>query len=65
MAELSKELLKITHSINEGKGTLGLLVNDEAMGSDLKETIGNLRIASQDASNVIDELKGVSQRCEI
>ncbi|MDN3644383.1 MlaD family protein [Lutimonas halocynthiae] len=59
VAELSRELLKITRSINEGKGTLGLLVNDEAMGSDLKETIGNLKIASQDASQVIDELKVV------
>ena len=59
VAELSKELLKITQSINEGEGTLGLLVNDEAMGSDLKETIGNLKIASQDASIVIDDLKGV------
>ena len=57
VAELSKELLKITHSINEGKGTLGLLINDEAMGTDLKQTMGNLRMASQDASNVIDELK--------
>ena len=46
VAELSQELLKITHSINEGKGTLGLLVNDQAMGTDLKETIGNLKNAS-------------------
>lgn len=59
VAELSKELLKITQSINEGKGTLGLLVKDEEMGSDLKETIGNLKVASQNASDVIDELKGV------
>jgi len=59
VAELSKELLKITRSINEGKGTLGLLINDEAMGSDLKETMGNVKTASQDASKVINELKGV------
>jgi len=59
VAELSKELLKITHSINEGKGTLGLLINDEAMGTDLKETMGNVKMASQDASKVINELKEV------
>lgn len=59
VAELSKELLKITHSINEGKGTLGLLINDEAMGSDLKVTMGNIKTASQDASKVINELKEV------
>ncbi len=58
-AELSKELLKITHNINEGKGTLGLLVNDEAMGQDLKETISNLNTASHEASKVIEEIKGV------
>lgn len=59
VAELSQELLKITKNINEGKGTLGLLVHDEAMGSDLKETIANLKTASQDASKVIDEIKEV------
>lgn len=59
VAELSQELLKITHSINEGKGTLGLLVNDQAMGTDLKETIGNLKNASENASKVIDEINEV------
>jgi len=59
VAELSQELLKITRSINEGKGTLGLLVNDQAMGSDLKETIGNLKDASKNASKVIDEINEV------
>ncbi len=59
VAELSQEILKITRSINEGKGTLGLLVNDEAMGADLKETIANLKTASHDASKVIDEIKEV------
>ena len=59
VAELSKELLKITRNINEGKGTLGLLVHDEDMGSDLKETIANLKNASQDASKVVDEIKDV------
>ena len=59
VAELSQEILKISRSINEGKGTLGLLVNDEAMGTDLKETIANLKTASHDASKVIDEIKEV------
>ncbi len=60
-AELSQELLKITHSINEGKGTLGLLVNDETMGADLKETMVNLKTVSQDASKVIEEIKTVAR----
>ena len=58
-AELSKELLKIAQSINEGKGTLGLLVNDEEMGTDLKVIVANLKTVSQDASKVIEEIKGV------
>ena len=58
-AELSKELLKIAQSINEGKGTLGLLVNDEEMGTDLKVIMANLKTVSQDASEVIEEIKGV------
>lgn len=58
-AALSKELLSIAQSINEGKGTLGLLVNDEAMGADLKEIVANLKNVSLDASKVIEEIKGV------
>lgn len=58
-AELSKELLKIAQSINEGKGTLGLLVNDEDMGADLKVTIANLKKSSEDAAKVIHEIQEV------
>lgn len=58
-AELTNELLKITHSINEGEGTLGLLVNDKDMGTDLKETVHNLRIASEEVSEVLKEIKGL------
>ena len=58
-AQLSSELLKITKSINEGKGTLGRLVNDQEMGEDLKETIENLKKASLEATNVIEEIKQV------
>lgn len=56
-AQLSSELLKITKSINEGKGTFGRLVNDEKMGEDLKETVENLKIASLEATHVMEEIK--------
>lgn len=55
-AELSRELLKITKKINAGKGTLGLLVNDESMGTDLKMTMSNLKKSSEEASMVINEI---------
>ncbi len=59
VAELSAELLKISRNINDGQGTLSLLMNDEAMGKELKETISNLNTASYEASKVIEEIKGV------
>lgn len=58
-AELSKQLLEITQTINEGKGTLGLLVHDEGMGEDLKATVGNLKAASKDVSKVVNEIQKV------
>jgi len=58
-AELSKQLLKITRTINEGKGTLGMLVHDEAMGEDLKATVSNLKSASEDVSKVVNEIQKV------
>lgn len=58
-AELSRELLRITNSLNEGKGSLGLMLNDEKMGEDLKVTISNLRSASLNAAIVVDDLKNV------
>lgn len=58
-AALSSELLKITSSLNEGQGTLGRLLNDEEMGSDLKETVKNLKKVSGDATSVVNDLKGV------
>ena len=56
-AQLTIELLEITTSINEGKGAFGLLINDQQMGSDLKSTISNLKVASRDASVTMGELK--------
>jgi phospholipid/cholesterol/gamma-HCH transport system substrate-binding protein len=58
-AELSKQLLKITTTINEGKGTPGLLVHDEAMGAELKATVSNLKLASEDASKVVNQIQKV------
>lgn len=58
-AELTAELLKITRSINEGEGTLGLLVNDKEMGADLKETVHNLKMASEEISEVLQEIKSL------
>ncbi|MGI9530634.1 MlaD family protein [Lutimonas sp.] len=61
VAALSEELLKISLRINEGKGTLGLLLNDEAMAQDLKETMLHVNHASKEASVTISEIKQLVQ----
>ncbi len=58
-ALLTADLLKITTEILEGKGTLGLLINDSIMAKDLKLTIYELRKASTGASRAITELKDI------
>ena len=61
-ALLTADLLKITESINNGSGALGLLLNDSTIAVDLKSTISNLKITSgqtiatmQKLNNTIDE----------
>jgi len=58
-AKLTSDLLKITNNINNGKGTLGMLIKDEKMASDVKQTVVNLKTASANASSTIRELKNI------
>lgn len=58
-ALLTADLLKITTEIIEGKGTIGLLINDSIMANDLKRTMYELRKASAGASLAITELKEI------
>ncbi len=58
-ALLTADLLKITTKIINGKGTLGLLINDSIMAKDLKQTIFQLKEASIGASQAISELRSI------
>ncbi len=58
-ALLTFDLLKITEAINEGKGTIGLLINDSLMAADLKQSIHNINVASLSASKTMDELNAI------
>jgi len=58
-AILTSDLLKITTAINQGKGTLGLLINDTEMASNLKNTTFNLKNASANASIAINDIKNM------
>ncbi len=56
-ALLTADLLKITQAINEGQGTLGMLVKDPAMANDLIETIKNLKATSKKTVEFMEGLK--------
>lgn len=55
-ALLTADLLKITNAINNGEGTVGALIKDDQMVSDIKQTLSNLRSTSQTAAVTIDRL---------
>ncbi len=52
-ALLTVDLLKITREITSGKGSIGTLLNDTVMASDLKSTLRHLNLASADAEKVM------------
>jgi phospholipid/cholesterol/gamma-HCH transport system substrate-binding protein len=55
-ALLTADLLKITKEITEGKGTVGILINDTVMANDLKKTMRYLKITSQGTSESVVKL---------
>ncbi|MCK5442008.1 MAG: MCE family protein [Maribacter sp.] len=61
-AILTADLLKVTQAMTKGKGTLGRLLNDTLMAMDLKQTIKNLKNASYEANNTIQELNNIVKR---
>jgi len=58
-AILTSDLLKITSRILEGKGTVGMLINDSIMAHDLKNSVFQLRQASTNASIAIKEFSSI------
>lgn len=58
-AKLTSDLLKITADIKQGKGTIGMLIKDEEMASELKETVVNLKSISINTSSTIRELNNI------
>ena len=55
-ALLTIDLLKITKEITQGKGTVGLLINDTIMGDDLKQTMRYLKLTSKGTSESVSKL---------
>ncbi len=60
IALLSSDLLVITQRLIKGEGTLGVLLNDTLMARELKQSISNLRVATNKASGVMTDLNGIA-----
>ncbi|HEU4790487.1 MAG TPA: MlaD family protein [Flavobacterium sp.] len=55
-ALLTADLLKITKEITQGKGSLGTLLNDTIMASDLKQTMNYLKKTSKGTTEIVENL---------
>lgn len=58
-ALLTADLLKITAEINEGKGTLGVLLKDKQMAEDIKLSFAELKKAARAASITVNNLNAL------
>lgn len=58
-ALLTSDLLKITKQINEGKGTIGLLIKDSVIANEIKSTVYNLKKTSQGTTALIDKVNQI------
>lgn len=59
-ALLTVDLLKITKEITHGKGSVGVLLNDREMATDLKATMGNLKLSTESAARTLNLLEKLS-----
>ncbi len=59
-ALLTAGILQITNSINEGKGTFGMLVNDKAVAQDIRQIIKNLKESTKRSTVLMKNLEEVS-----
>jgi phospholipid/cholesterol/gamma-HCH transport system substrate-binding protein len=58
-AILTSDLLKITTAINQGKGTLGMLIQDSEIASSLKQSVINLKTITANTSKTMLDLKNI------
>jgi phospholipid/cholesterol/gamma-HCH transport system substrate-binding protein len=59
-AMLTAEILQIINSINEGKGTLGMLVNDTETAKDIRQIIKNVKETTRRSTVLMKNLQSVS-----
>ncbi|MEO8934638.1 MAG: MlaD family protein [Xanthomarina sp.] len=56
VALLASKVLEIVNDIAEGKGTLGMLINDTLVANDMKKMLFNLKHASMEANKTMVQL---------
>ena len=64
-AILTAKLLKVADAMSDDKGTLGMLINDTVVASDLKQTFKQLKITSIEASKAMKELNSIISSLDI
>ena len=64
-ALLTVKLLKVADAMADDKGTLGMLINDTIVASDLKQTVNQLKITSIEASKAMKELNTIISSLDI
>ena len=62
VALLSQNLLEITNEILEGKGTLGMLINDTVLSQNIQQVVVELRKTSEGADLAISEINQIISR---
>tara|TARA_R110002020_G_scaffold384233_5_gene595047 strand:- start:7486 stop:8493 length:1008 start_codon:yes stop_codon:yes gene_type:complete len=63
-ALLTEDLLKVTRSLTQGKGTFGRLLNDSLMAKELHQTITNLKQTSNEANIMIAEINQIVKQLD-
>jgi phospholipid/cholesterol/gamma-HCH transport system substrate-binding protein len=58
-AVLTKDLLRITNTINKGEGLLGALLKDESMANDVRQSLSNLEQTTQTAKSTMNDLNRI------
>lgn len=59
-ALLTAGIVKITNSINNGEGTLAMLINDKATAQDIRQIITNLKETTQQSAALMKKLDEIS-----
>lgn len=61
---ITANLAEITTQITRGKGTVGMLINDNDVSDDLKQTIYYLKITSRGTSESVDNLNKIINKLD-